>query len=53
VVTGRIYAVLGYSNLLDPAPALAFTNLPPDSDQTNEFDLALPLFYRLSVRQEP
>jgi hypothetical protein len=53
VVTGRIYAVLGYSNLLDPAPALAFTNLLPDSDQTNEFDLFLPLFYRLNVRQQP
>jgi hypothetical protein len=53
VVTGRIYAVMGYSNLLDQEPVFTFTNLLPDSDQTNEFDLLQPLFYRLSVQQEP
>jgi|GEM_PF-593329 len=53
VVTGRIYAVLGYSNLLDTEPMITFSNLLPDSDMTNEFDLAQPLFYRLSVYQEP
>ena len=53
VVTGRIYAVLGYSNLLDQEPALTFTNLLPDSDQTNEFELSQPLFYRLRVQQAP